>query len=142
MQSNTPHVVIFQHNNVAIKRKKMYPSPDYSNIGNKDNAVCLYVEGGKTYIKVVNLNTGRVYMLSLVQSMTNSALNQNNPRGVHLNLVNFLLKPRPAIIFLFVTPLPDYDMETSEEELVDKESLVDSDLNEKPLKETWRRKKR
>lgn len=148
MQSNTPQVVIFERNNVAIKRKKMYPSPDYSTIGNKDNTVCLYVESGKTYIKVFNPNTGRVYMLSLVQSMTNPALNEKNPRGVHLNLVNLLLKPQPSHhIFIFmdkesasvynacvslatkaakaeeylVTPLPDSDVETSEEQLVDEE---------------------
>ena len=39
--------VIFLRKNVSNKRKTIYPCPDFTTVGNKDNTVCLFVENGQ-----------------------------------------------------------------------------------------------
>ena len=95
-------VVIFERQNVAIKRKKMHPCPDFVTVGYNDNSICLFVENGNVYLKVSNPRTGSVYINSLIQSMANPALNKTNPMGMHIILVNHLVKLEPsAYTFVF-----------------------------------------
>ena len=95
-------VVIFEEENVTIKRKKAQPSPDYSTVGNKDNKVTLIFEDGDVYLKVCNPESGLVYIYSQIRSTTNPDFNLINSRGVHLILLVSSLKPEPSpYIFVF-----------------------------------------
>ena len=95
-------VVIFEEENVTIKRKKAQPSPDYSTVGNKDNKVTLIFEDGDVYLKVCNPESGLVYIYSQIRSTTNPDFNLINSRGVHLILLVPSLKPEPSpYVFIF-----------------------------------------
>ena len=92
-------VVIFEHEDVKIKRKKAAPSNEYTTIGNNDNKVTVIIEDGKAYLKVFNPLTGISYIYSRIQSYTNPGVNQTNSRGVHAILLEPRLKPEPSLYF-------------------------------------------
>ena len=95
-------VVIFEQENVKIKRKKAQPSRDYSTVGHTDNTVVLMVENGKVFLKSFNPKTGRIYIHSEIKSYANPGVNLTNAKGVHVLLLNPSLKPDPSpYIFIF-----------------------------------------
>ena len=95
-------VVIFEQENVKIKRKKAQPSKDYSTIGHNDNKVVVMIEDGKAYLKVLNPLTGLSYIYSHIQSYTNPDVNRTDSRGVHAILLETSLKPEPSpYLFIF-----------------------------------------
>ena len=94
-------VVIFEHGNVQINRKKA-KSKDYTRVGSKDNKVKVIAEDGNVYLKVFNPQTGLVYISSIIKSFANPELNLTNSKGVHLILLVPSLTPDPrAYIFVF-----------------------------------------
>ena len=95
-------VVIFEHENVKIKRKKAQPSQDFTTVGNRDNIIKLMAEDGKVHLKAFNPQTGLVYISSNIKSYANPGLNETNPKGVVSSLLNPTLTPDPRVyIFLF-----------------------------------------
>lgn len=96
-------VVIFEQENIKIKRKKAQPSKDYSTVGHSDNKVALLIaEDGKVYLKAVNPQTGLVYIYSNIKSYAHPEVNRTNAKGVHVLLLVPSLKPDPSpCVFIF-----------------------------------------
>ena len=95
-------VVIFEEENVKIKRKKAQPSKLYTTIGKNDNKIVLTFEDGEAYLKVVNPKTGLSYVYSKIKSYTKPDVNRTDSKGVHLILLEPRLKPQPSpYLFIF-----------------------------------------
>ena len=94
--------VIFEQENVKIKRKKAQPSKEYSTIGSNDNKIALILEDGKAYFKVFNPLTGICYIYSPIKPYANPGVNQNDSKAVIVVLLETRLKDEPSpYVFLF-----------------------------------------
>ena len=95
-------IVIFEQENVKIKRKKARPSQEYSTIGSNDNKIALILEDGKAYFKVFNPLTGICYIYSPIKPYANPGVNQNDSKAVIVVLLETRLKPeRSPYMLLF-----------------------------------------
>ena len=96
-------VVIFEQENVKIKRKKAQPSKKYSTVGHNDNKVALLIaEDGRVYLKAINPQTGVVYIYSRIKSYAHPEVNLTNAKGVHVVLLVPSLKQEPSpYVFIF-----------------------------------------
>ena len=95
-------IVIFEQENVKIKRKKAQPSKEFSTIGSNDNKIALILEDGKAYFKVFNPLTGICYIYSPIKPYANPGVNQNDSKAVIVVLLETRLKDEPSpYVFLF-----------------------------------------